>query len=379
MKLAFVSTMLATPAWGGADVLWTRTAAAALGAGHQVLISVTPVTAIHARIAALQAAGAQVRLRTHPTHRRGRRSGWQQRLARIIGRRGSVLADLDRFQPDCLVLCQGGTFDFLNEDGLVAWLGETGCACVPICQSNDDREVLSPAHQAAARRFFATARATIFVSSHNRDLAGRQAGAPVPRAAIVVNPAEISVTVPPAWPADPIPRLAVVARLDTDSKGLDVLLDAVGRLPSAAAWTLSIYGRGPDEPALRARVRELGLAERISFAGFAPDVRDVWARHHLLVLPSRREGCALALLEALACGRPVLTTETGGARDWIEPGVNGWICAVGDAAALAATLARALEEFPRWPAAGAAARRIFETRHPTAPEAQLLALIQPAA
>lgn len=378
MRLAFVSTMLATP-WGGADVLWTRTAAAALTAGHTVLVAVTPATAAHPRIAALRAAGAQLHHRQHSTQRRGRRAGWQQRLARALGLRSSVLAALDQFKPDCVVLCQGGTFDFLVEDGLVGWLAEARCAHAAICQSNDDRDTLPAPQQAAARRFFADARATIFVSTHNRDLAGLQTGAPVPRAAIVVNPAEISVATPPPWPADPTPRLAVVARLESDPKGLDVLLEALGRLPPDAAWTLSLFGRGPDEPALRARAAALGLVGRVTFAGFAPDVRTIWSAHHLLVLPSRREGCALALLEALACGRPVLTTETGGARDWIEPGVNGWICATGDTAALADTLARALRDFPRWAACGAAARRMFELRHPAAPETQLLALLQPAA
>lgn len=374
MRIAFVSTIFGYP-WGGADVLWTRAAARALAENHQVLVAVSAMCVVHPRIAALQAAGAELHVRTGFTQQRGRREQWLQVLARALRSSRSLTATLDRFQPDHLFLAQGGVFDFLVEDGLVRWLATGRCTCIPICQSNDERESVAPSLQPAARQFLACAKSTVFVSTHNRDHAGRQSGAPVPRAVVVANPVELPPGPPPPWPANATPQLAIVARLESDPKGLDVLLQALARLGPGGDWHVDLFGRGPDEAALRAEAARLGLAGRLSFSGYALNIRQLWADHHLLLLPSRREGCALAMLEALACGRPVLTTEIGGARDWIEPGVNGYLCPPGDTGAFATTLNKALAEFTRWPALGEGARKIFLERHPDSPEAQLLALL----
>ncbi len=173
MKIAFISTIFNYP-WGGADVLWTRTAARALADGHQVLVALSATCAAHPRVATLQAAGARLHVRTGFTAQRGRSAQWRQALARACRARGSLTAALDAFRPDHVCISQGGVFDFLTEDGLVRWLAESQCPCTPVCQSNDERETLSPELQAAARHFLARARQTVFVSTHNRDHAGRQ-------------------------------------------------------------------------------------------------------------------------------------------------------------------------------------------------------------
>jgi len=166
----------------------------------------------------------------------------------------------------------------------------------------------------------------------------------------VPNPVELPPgQLPLPWPLATTPRIAVVARLEADIKGLDVLLEALALTPPAGGWQVDIFGRGPDETALRIRTAALGLGSRVNFCGYEPDVRQIWANHHCLLLPSRREGCALAMLEALACGRPVFTTDVGGARDWVEPGINGFIFPAGGAQALAETLQLALAKFSRWP------------------------------
>lgn len=373
MKLAFISTILGYP-WGGADVLWTRAAVRARADGHEVLVAVSPIVARHSRVAALQAQGATMHLRHGFTQRRGNRDIWRQAFARILRRGSSLTGALDAFQPDHVVISQGGVFDFLVEDGLVAWLEETGTPFTLVAQSNDERDTLSQADQARAQRVFASAHATIFVSTHNRDHAARQCGAPVPRALVVPNPVERAPASELDWPATDRAQIAVVARLESDAKGLDVLLNALAQIDSKD-WHVDLYGSGRDETLLRTLAEALRLGARVTFAGFEADLQKIWSTHHLLVLASRREGCALAMLEALACGRPVLTTAVGGASDWIEPGVNGYVCPPGDVAALVDTMRTALAERSRWRAMGAAGRRRLLERLPDAPEDALLAAV----
>ncbi|MFD4510412.1 glycosyltransferase family 4 protein [Streptomyces sp. NPDC058457] len=111
------------------------------------------------------------------------------------------------------------------------------------------------------------------------------------------------------------PLVVCVGRL-CRQKGQDVLLRAwpevLRRVPDAR---LALVGDGPDEAALR----RLAPAS-VEFAGAVTDVRPWYRAADLVVLPSRWEGMALAPLEALACGRPVLVTDVDGARESLPPG-----------------------------------------------------------
>ncbi|MEU3513524.1 glycosyltransferase [Streptomyces longwoodensis] len=106
------------------------------------------------------------------------------------------------------------------------------------------------------------------------------------------------------------PLVVCVGRL-CRQKGQDVLLDAweqvVRRVPDAR---LVLVGDGPDGDALRARA-----PGSVRFAGAVPDPVPWYQAADLVVLPSRWEGMALAPLEAMACGRPVVATDVDGARE----------------------------------------------------------------
>ncbi|MEW1777498.1 glycosyltransferase [Streptomyces sp. NPDC086777] len=111
------------------------------------------------------------------------------------------------------------------------------------------------------------------------------------------------------------PLVVCVGRL-CRQKGQDVLLRAwpevLRRVPDAR---LALVGDGPDRDALRR------LAPgSVEFVGPVADVRPWYRAADLVVLPSRWEGMALAPLEALACGRPVLVTDVDGARESLPPG-----------------------------------------------------------
>ncbi|MET9963205.1 glycosyltransferase [Streptomyces sp. NPDC006326] len=170
------------------------------------------------------------------------------------------------------------------------------------------------------------------------------------------------------WPAavqGDGPLAVCVGRL-CRQKGQDVLLQAwrevLGNLPTAR---LALVGDGPDTERLR-RAAPPGVL----FAGAAPDIRPWLRAADLVVLPSRWEGMALAPLEAMACGRPVLVSDVSGARESLPPG-QGRLCLVPpeDPTALAKALGRLLAE-PRLLAAlgeqaGQHARTDFDVRRTT--------------
>ncbi|MGW7455253.1 glycosyltransferase [Streptomyces sp. NPDC054787] len=135
--------------------------------------------------------------------------------------------------------------------------------------------------------------------------------------------------------------LAVCVGRICQQKGQDVLLRAWPELQATVPEArLALVGDGPDAERLR-RTAPPG----VFFAGAAADIRPWLRAADLVVLPSRWEGMALAPLEAMACGRPVLVSDVSGARESLPPG-QGRLCLVPpeDPTALAKALGRLLAE-----------------------------------
>jgi glycosyltransferase involved in cell wall biosynthesis len=98
------------------------------------------------------------------------------------------------------------------------------------------------------------------------------------------------------------------------------------------------------EPSLRQAASRLGVESAVHFAGMVDDVRPWISAFDLLVQPSRSEGLALAVLEAMAMGVPVLATDVGGMSEAVEDGVNGKLVTAEESGELAEALSTALSD-----------------------------------
>lgn len=106
------------------------------------------------------------------------------------------------------------------------------------------------------------------------------------------------------------PTLISVGHL-IERKGHDLI---VGAMPSLPGFTLLIAGEGPERPKLEAMIAELGLGDRVRLLGARPheELPELYGAADALVLASSREGWANVLLEAMACGTPVVASEIWG-------------------------------------------------------------------
>jgi glycosyltransferase involved in cell wall biosynthesis len=138
-------------------------------------------------------------------------------------------------------------------------------------------------------------------------------------------------------PGLPVPRIVFAGRLDPD-KGPDVLVEALGLL-RAAPPTLML-GDGRLRDALRRRVRELGLADRVSFRGWVDDPGPFIAGATVLVIPSREDAVSQTAMIGLALGVPVIGTAVEGLPETL--GARGILVPPEDPPALAAALERVL-------------------------------------
>ncbi len=148
------------------------------------------------------------------------------------------------------------------------------------------------------------------------------------------------------------PLIAAAGRLNP-VKGFDLLLAALAGLPQANAVVL---GDGPQRPELEDQARRLGVADRLSMPGHLEPqaMRDCFRQASVFALPSRSEGLPLALLEAMACGLPVVASQVGGIPSVVTP-ESGVIVPPEDAVALREGLAAVLAG--RTAASGEGARR----------------------
>jgi len=102
--------------------------------------------------------------------------------------------------------------------------------------------------------------------------------------------------------------------------------------PDTPTLFLLLVGDGPEREALEALASTLGIAERVTFAGFRADARELLSTMDLFVLPSRSEGLSVSLLEAMAGGVPVAVTDVGANLEVIENGAAGTVLPADEAA-----------------------------------------------
>lgn len=143
-------------------------------------------------------------------------------------------------------------------------------------------------------------------------------------------------------------RLVWVGRV-CEEKGVPVLIEAAARLArEGLEFELELIGDGPLLPEIRARVEREGLQRRVRTLGWAGSdaVRARLVAARALVQPSFAEGLPVVIMEALALGRPVISTFVAGIPELVETGVDGWIVPAGSVEALTRAMRAAVQASP---------------------------------
>lgn len=145
-------------------------------------------------------------------------------------------------------------------------------------------------------------------------------------------------------------------------KGFDILIEAFGRcVVKQAGWSLIILGEGEERRNLEALATELDITDVVRLAGLVPDPALILRQADMFVLSSRYEGFPNALLEAMACGLPVIATDCpSGPQEIVRDGVNGVLVRSDDVGALADAMDHLMASTDERRRLGAGAREVIE-------------------
>ncbi len=156
--------------------------------------------------------------------------------------------------------------------------------------------------------------------------------------------------------------IGMVARFGPE-KGQTHLIRALailreGALPNAR---LVLVGDGPTRPAMEDLARSLGVENKVEFAGMRGDVDRLYPTFDLAALTSECEAFPVSILEAMACGRPIVASDLTGVREAVVEGETGELFPVGDARALAEKIIRLARDPVRRASMGMAGRKRVES------------------
>jgi len=353
-KIAFVSTMGGAP-WGGSEELWSLSAISLRKLGHEIHVSVYDWPNRPSRIKELAAAGAVIHCRPIKPRLVGRTL---EKLRQTLSPSPLDYASMEwlrRVKPPLLVVSQGFPWEGLQWQLACRELGISYC---PIIQAHSEIWWPSDEDLPSIRHTLTDAARIFFVSRPNLELMELQCGMRLPNAEVASNPWKVDVSEPLPWPDETGGfEFACVGRLDPKAKGQDVLFQVLA-LPK---WRerpvrLSLYGDGPCKDSLEALIHLLDL-KNVSFGGQLSDVNGIWAKNHALVLPSRFEGLPLVIVEAMLCGRMVITTNVAGNAEYLSEGVNGFIAEAPTVKLLDEAMERAWARRDDWQEMGVNARR----------------------
>ena len=178
----------------------------------------------------------------------------------------------------------------------------------------------------------------------------------------------------PAWePGAPV--VGTVGRLSRE-KGHETLVRAAPHILSVVPnAVIVIVGQGEERARLEALARDLGVVGRVCFAGYQENAAAWLNAFDLFVMPSLGEALGIALLEAMALGKPIVASDTGGIPEVVRAGVNGVLVAPGDPLHLAAAVTGLLGDPESSSRMAAAGRRIVQESFTAAAMAKKVAAV----
>jgi glycosyltransferase involved in cell wall biosynthesis len=263
-------------------------------------------------------------------------------LPAIVLTPANVVLMLRRFRPDVVLSCRKGMSIItlgailLYGRSKLRWIAREGNNTIAVIQDELQSTAARRVVQELTGRVYAAADRLLTICHEMEDDLARELRLARSRLRTIHNAVELAeieqhaAELPPMELAVSEPYLIAVGRLERQ-KGIDVLLRAFAASAHRTTHRVLLVGRGSHEQQLRELADELEVADRVTFAGWQDNPWSLMRRASLFALPSRWEGFGNVVIEALACGAPVVVSDCSyGPKEIIRNGVDGLVFPVDD-------------------------------------------------
>ena len=355
--------------WGGSETLWSQTAMRLMGDGHAACVNFKWWPQQASTLTDLAKAGATLWLREKPANSKiagGLLGGW--RFLRPGD--GTNVDWLHRERPDFLLITVGYHPDRVSIANLchrkgIPYAINLQCASSSVFINSNRLEEF--------REAYSNARRVYVVSGENREKLETNLAMKLNNVELISNPFVVPWESEPSWPTEAELKLACMGRIHFASKGQDLLVHALSR----SRWRdrqikIGFVGKNQgNQEQLEDLIAMYGLQDKFEFEGFSSHVQDVWKRYQGLVLPSRYEGAALVVTEAMLSHRMVVCTDTGRNQELLRDNETGFVARTPSVDDVDDALERAWVARDRWREMGLQAGRDIREQYSRDPVGDL--------
>lgn len=372
MKSVLFVSLMNGAAWGGSEELWYQTALYAAQNGYKTGCAFYAWPQKKERIQKLKEAGCRLYLFSNKG--RNKSTFWERMQFKVTKRlvryrsRTMPIADYD------ITVINLGYLEVIERYWKHFHPYVKNYALLFHVHSENDP--VPQYGKPLLKKWMENAKHNLFASEPTKDFFERQLGMKFSNAGILINPITFKApkaltTYPPLHEGNYV--FAMLATLEVRRKAQDNLITALSSAKwKARAWQLHLYGGGESEQKLKELIAANDVNEKVILKGHTQEVKGALAEAHLLLQITHIDAMPLAVIEALAMGRPVVASRIGDMPKWVREGVNGWISPDASVKEIDATLERAWQQREQWEEMGKASFKIFKEDFPASPEAYLL-------
>lgn len=359
-SFVFITTMEMT-SWGGSEELWSQTALSLVNQRYKVSASLPWWPNTPKIVTELKAHDVKIFFRKRSVLDRLRNYVFKGLYSNICAKRKFKTC---LKQAKLTIVSQGS-----NSDGLpfLQYCLKNNFPYVTIIHANSEHWWPNDTSAEMWSNIYKNAQRIYFVSEANKTLLESQLGERLINSKIVRNPYKVSFNTEIHWPSEDTFHLACVGRLDPSAKGQDILL----RVLSLEKWRnrnicINFFGVGSASATLEKFAKNL-LLTNVYFKGHVEKIESLWEKNHALILPSRFEGLPLAIVEAMLCGRIVITTDAGGNSEIVQDLETGFIASACSVTELDNAMERAWSVRYKWREMGLVAKQNIQQIVPAEP------------
>jgi len=343
--------------WGGSEELWYVSALKAVDDGFKVFVAwFGDKTKDHKQLTILANKGIKIIYLGPEVYKNDsfvirvkRKLTKQEGIPEVINR----FSFIEELNPDKILVNASTAVSLVHYSDLTTWMLNTQFKFNVLIHHHFENGMFTSLNRQSLELILNRAKINFIVAWRNLQVLERQILIKIPNVKLVQNPINVNNPQIVPWPESNVLQIAVVARLDCNFKGQDILIQAL----ADSSWkdihfNVNLYGKGPDEEYIRSLIDLYQLQERVFLKGYRTEIPSIWQENHILMLPSISEGTPISLVEAMGCGRSAIVTDVGDNARLINDNVNGFVSDGCSVNSLNKVLRRSISKKEEWKSMG---------------------------